>query len=382
MQIYGKIFIPAKLLHKKFKKIIFAPMKIVCNIIVIALFTLIYSVAGAQIKFLEISHDFGEIAEDGGKVEHIFTFRNTSSKPAVIVAAHSSCGCTKTEFSRKPVLPDSVASVKVVFDPMNYPGVFARKITVVTADGTLKEPLLITGRVIPRKKSIEEEYPIAMGEGVYAATNAHSFGYLEHGKMKQSVFEIYNGSDKSVSLAIVNPYPELEFYAPEQIGAGESASLNFACLLPENSTKYGSANYAVLLVLNGRKAQYPFIINGLAIDSRIENANNRAQMIALSENFIKFGAVKCSSAKSTRRIEVRNNGEESLTIRKLELESEGFVVDLEGNSTIAKGESRTIAVEINPARLPFGAVVEKLRIVSNDPKMPVLTIRVSAIVER
>ena len=79
---------------------------------------------------------------------------------------------------------------------------------------------------------------------------------------------------------------------------------------------------------------------------------------------------------------VRNNGTEPLAIRKLELESDGFVADLKGDSTIAQGESRAIAVEIEPSRLPFGAVVEKLRIVSNDPKMPVLTIRVSAIVER
>ena len=105
-------------------------------------------------------------------------------------------------------------------------------------------------------------------------------------------------------------------------------------------------------------------------------------MIALSENFIKFGAVKCDSPKLTHHIMVRNNGTEPLAIRKLELESDGFVADLKGDSTIAQGESRAIAVEIEPSRLSFGAVVEKLRIVSNDPKMPVLTIRVSAIVER
>ena len=153
-------------------------------------------------------------------------------------------------------------------------------------------------------------------------------------------------------------------------------------MLREDSKKYGSVDYAVSLVLNGEKAQYPFIINGLAIDSREENSNNRAQMIVLSENFIKFGAVKCSSAKSVRRIEVRNSGKELLAIRKLELESNGFIVDLEGDSTIKGGESRTITVEIDPTQLPFGAVVERLRIVSNDPKMPVLTVRVSAIVER
>jgi hypothetical protein len=382
VQIYGKFFIPAKLLHKKIKKIIFAPMKNIRRLFVIALFTLIYGVAWAQLNFFEKSHDFGEIAEDGGKVEHIFAFRNTSLKPIVVVAAHSSCGCTKAEFSRKPVMPDSVATIKVVFNPINYPGVFARKITIVTADGALKEPLLVTGRVTPRKKTIEEEYPIVMGEGVRVASNAHSFGYLEHGKMKQSTFDIYNASDRAVRLAVENPYPELEFYLPEQVGAGEKATINFCCLLPDNSAKYGSLDYSVTLVLNGKTAQYPFILNGLAIDSREENANNRSQMIAISENFIKFGAVKCDVAKLVREIEVRNCGDRAIEIRKIELAEKGFSADLEGDSTIEAGGKRKVKVEIYPSQLPYGAVVERLRIVSNDPKMPVVTIRVSAIVER
>ena len=130
-------------------------MKRVRVIVVTALFTLIYGVAGAQIKFFEISHDFGEIAEDCGSVEHVFAFRNTSAKPVVIVSTHSSCGCTKAEFSRKPVMPDSTATIKVVFNPMNYPGVFARKITIVTDEGALKERLLVTGKVMPRKKSVD-----------------------------------------------------------------------------------------------------------------------------------------------------------------------------------------------------------------------------------
>ncbi|MBO5962565.1 MAG: DUF1573 domain-containing protein [Alistipes sp.] len=351
-------------------------------IAVTALFTLIYGVVGAQIIFSEKSHDFGEIAEDGGKVEHLFTFRNASAKPVVLVSAHASCGCTKAEFSRKPVMPDSSATVKVVFDPMNYPGMFARKVILVTADGPLKDPLLVTGKVIPRKKSLEERYPMRMGGGVRADANAHSFGYLEHGKAKQSTFELYNHSEKSVSLAIENPYPELEFYLPERLGAGEEATINFGCFLPENSSVYGSVSYSVWLVVDGQKSQYPFILNGMAIDSFEENANNRSQMIAMSENFIKFGAVKCNVAKLSHTIEVRNEGDRAIEIRKVEISKEGFSADIEGDSTIEAGGRRKVKVEIYPSQLPFGAVVERLRIVSNDPKMPVLTIRVSAIVER
>lgn len=357
-------------------------MKQIRNLLLIALFTLLYGELSAKIYFEKKNHDFGIIAEDGGAVECDFVFRNTSSAPVVIVAVNSSCGCTKAEFSRKPIMPDSNSVIKVVFNPMNYPGKFARKITIVTNDGVLDERLLVTGVVMPRKKSVEEQYPIIMGEGVRAVANAHSFGYIEHGKMVQSVFELVNTSDRSVRISIENPYPELEFYYPTEVASGEKVVVNFGCLLPEDCAIYGSLGYAINLLINGRKAAYPFVINGLAIDSRDENANNCPQMIALSENFIKFGAVKCARTKHTRNIEVVNCGTEPLMIRKIELKGDGFTASLEGNNTLAPNEKRVVKVELNPMQSPFGAVVQKLRIVSNDPKMPVATIRVSAIVER
>jgi hypothetical protein len=211
--------------------------------------------------------------------------------------------------------------------------------------------------------------------------NAHSFGYIEHGKVAQSSFEIYNESSKTVTLSIINAYPELKFYVPERLTPGKSAVINFECLLPENSSVYGSVAYSAFLQINGRKARYPFIINGLAIDSRPQNANNRAQMIVMSENFLKFGAVKCNVAKMVRELELRNDGNRVLEIRKLELNAEGFEADIEGDSSIEVGGRRKVRVAIYPSRLPFGAVVEKMRIVSTDPQMPVLTVRVSAIVE-
>ena len=93
-------------------------MKRVLKIAVIALFTLGYGVSEAKIYFEKNFHDFGTIAEDGGSVEHVFKLHNNSEKPLVIVAAHSSCGCTKAEFSRKPIMPDSTAVQKCFFFPL------------------------------------------------------------------------------------------------------------------------------------------------------------------------------------------------------------------------------------------------------------------------
>ena len=356
-------------------------MKRLLHILLIVLFTLIYGVSEAKLIFENNFYDFGRIAEDGGTVEHIFRFRNDSKEPAVIVSAYSSCGCTKAEFLRRPVMPDSCSTIKVVFNPMNYPGVFSRKVIIVMADGD-KEQLLVSGNVTPRQRSVEERYPIELGGGVWAATNAHYFGYVEHGRAKQSTFEIVNRSKHKVSLSIIHPYPELEFYYPTELAAGEETVLNFVCMLPENSAKYGTLNYSVTMLVDGKKVQYPLIINGLAIDFCEKNANNREQMIAVSEKSIKFGTVKRAHTKHARVLELYNSGATPLAIRKLEMSGEGFKAKMEGESTIEAGGKRTVTIEMNSSSVSYGAIVEKLRIISNDPEMPVMTVRVSAIVEK
>ena len=121
-------------------------MKRFYHIVVIALFTLIYGVSGAQIKFLKNSHDFGEIAEEGGKVEHIFTLRNDSAKPVVIVSAYASCGCTKAEFSRKPIGVGESGEIRLLLESKKVDkGLFHRVVQIRSTSTSGTEILTIKG---------------------------------------------------------------------------------------------------------------------------------------------------------------------------------------------------------------------------------------------
>ena len=336
----------------------------------------------SPLRFDTLQHDFGTISESGGEVSCSFRCRNITDTPIVIVSASTSCGCTKAEFSRKPIMPDSVAEIKVRFNPLNYPGTFARKVMITTDKGVVAERLLVRGQVTPRELTIEEIYPLNMGLGVRAAANSHSFGYVEHGKPIQSVFEIRNTSSRTVSLQIENPHSELEFYYPTMLAPNESATLNFECHLAENSQVYGTLAYKVNLLIDSKQAKYPFIINGIAIDLREEIADNSAPRIAVSEKFIKFGAVNSAKGSLRSSVVLTNSGEKPLMVRRLESSSGKLKARLVGSDTIGAGESREVVVEMNPSQLGYGAVVDKLLIISTDPKSPVVTLRVSAIVER
>lgn len=107
---------------------------------------------GAVIAFDETTHDFGTIKEQGGKVSHVFTFRNTGDAPLLILSANASCGCTKPDFSTEPVMPGASGEVKVTYNPQGRPGEFVKNISVRTNAKGKRATLKISGVVVPDSK--------------------------------------------------------------------------------------------------------------------------------------------------------------------------------------------------------------------------------------
>ncbi|HRR94485.1 MAG TPA: DUF1573 domain-containing protein, partial [Bacteroidales bacterium] len=65
----------------------------------------------AVIVFSEYEHDFGKIAA-GEKVAAIFTFTNAGKGPLIINSVTTSCGCTASKYSRKPVAPGQSGTIE------------------------------------------------------------------------------------------------------------------------------------------------------------------------------------------------------------------------------------------------------------------------------
>lgn len=105
----------------------------------------------AQATFPEQSYDFGTIKEEKGPVSHTFEFVNTGNKPLIIVDAAASCGCTRPEFSPKPIKPGKKGKVKVTYSPVGRPGGFRKSVKIKTNGRERVTTLYITGTVTPRK---------------------------------------------------------------------------------------------------------------------------------------------------------------------------------------------------------------------------------------
>ena len=126
---------------------------------IISIFTLILMSAvafnimaagkGAEMTINEKTHDFGTIKEANGPVTHTFEFTNTGGEPLVIINVNASCGCTRPEYPKEPIMPGKKGKVKVTFNPAGRPGEFSKEVKIRT-NGDKRPILRITGTVIPK----------------------------------------------------------------------------------------------------------------------------------------------------------------------------------------------------------------------------------------
>ncbi|MGN0092158.1 MAG: DUF1573 domain-containing protein [Alistipes sp.] len=342
------------------------------------------TVATAQsaLRFAESQHDFGTINEDGGIVSHTFRFTNIADVPVVVIDVASSCGCTKAEFSRKPVQAGADGEIIVRFDPMDYPaGAFSRKVTVSTSQG--RESLTVTGRVKPRKKSIAERYPLAIGNGIRLESNAHAFGYVEHGSAQRSAIGMINDSDKAarIDITLATTDSRLDIRHPHTLAPHEEGAIDFGYILPEGCSVYGTMRDLAAISIDGKASDYELIISGMAIDSRNREGDNGEPAAQLSENFIKFGMLKSTDAAQRRTIVLYNAGGAPLHLRHVETERGVVAVIMPDRRTVAAGGKTILTVVLHPSKCPFGAVADRIKIITDDADRPVLSVKVTALIE-
>ena len=81
-------------------------------------------VAGGNIEWIETQHSFGDILESDGKVAHRFLMVNTGDDDVVIKHVRPSCGCSATDYPRRPISPGDTAAITATFNPAGRPGDF------------------------------------------------------------------------------------------------------------------------------------------------------------------------------------------------------------------------------------------------------------------
>jgi Protein of unknown function (DUF1573) len=104
------------------------------------------------VQIIDSAYNFKPVT-DGEKVEYSYRFKNTGTKPLVIVEATASCGCTVPQKPEKPILPGETGFIKIVFDSKGRVGEAHKTINVISNAKPEFPPLILTGNVVAKEKS-------------------------------------------------------------------------------------------------------------------------------------------------------------------------------------------------------------------------------------
>ncbi|MFI3293632.1 MAG: DUF1573 domain-containing protein [Rikenellaceae bacterium] len=333
------------------------------------------------LKFLEPSWNFGTIAEDGGEVAHTFEFVNSSSLPVVITSVKTSCGCTTTQYSRRPIGVGEKSTFEVVYDPMYRPGAFARNISIFTSASTEAVVVTITGDVTPRKLSVSEQYPYLLGGGV-RITSLYSFMQnVSPNSPRQSQIELFNDSnvEQTIKFSVVESSGFLNIDAPKSISAGESAKVNLSYEISSNASKFGELNDLVDIYIGGKKSNMTLRTRAYAIEDLDYNSKKGVARGQFSENFINFALLNISTSDLVREFTIENSGTEPLYIRSIDL-PQGVEISSQGRSlegtSIASADIITVRVTLRREELEVGSFVKYATIILNDPESPVVRLKI------
>ena len=99
------------------------------------------------IVFDKTEHDFEMISESGGEVEFDFYFINKGDASLVITKVQASCGCTATDYTKEPVLPEKKGFIKVKYNPRGRANGFSQMVTVFSNGTPSRISLKIKGEI-------------------------------------------------------------------------------------------------------------------------------------------------------------------------------------------------------------------------------------------
>lgn len=352
-------------------------MRAIRHILLTALVVCHLSTAGqTALQFDRTEWNFDSIREESGPVTHSFEATNRGEHPEVILDVSSSCGCTKPEFTRRPVRPGETTTVTVRFNPAGQSGTIDRTLVVYGTGNQVIERLRITGRVEPRARTIEERFPIAAGDGIRLSNNFLPFETLPHGRETGADIGIANEADSPRRIRFVGEQTSglLAIESPEVLQPGEEATIRVVYRVPEEYGRYGTVNDRYALEVEGRRQSVRIATRGILVDA--PQASGAAPAARLSSGAVRTGDLK-RGEKRPVAIELRNEGGAALHVRAVEI-PEGTTCTLEAGTQIAPGGSMPFEAGIDPAGRDYGIASERIRIVTDDPKHPVLRLRITA----
>lgn len=330
---------------------------------------------GAIMHFNKSVHSFNVIKEVDGKVNYDFVFVNKGNVPVIIKQVKSTCGCMSPQWTKAPVLPGKKGFVRATFDPDNRPGNFDKTITVYTNAKHPVQLLRIRGKVIPKKKTILDNYPYELPSGLRMTFDCITFRAIKQGKTKKIEIPVFNNHGKDLNVRFI----DLPSYVKLDIVPNILKHRGKGKILAEIDTKdineLGLVKKEIVYLANGNKENMLVTAN-IKQDFTYLGQNDKANApsIRLDKRLIKFGAIDTGNDIEFS-INVSNSGKSILKMHRLY----AYNADLEFTPALKDlkpGESQLFKIKVNTNNI-VGKQKIIVGLISNDPMRPEIKIRLS-----
>jgi len=338
---------------------------------------------GPVISWAEMKYDFGNIKEADGPTTHKFIFTNTGNEPLVITNVRPSCGCTTSDYTKEPIMPNAKGYVSATYNPQGRPGPFNKSITITTNCNPETTTIRITGKVIEREKTLADLHPRKIGS-LNLESNHVSFMKLKNTEVKTDSTSIANLTAEPMNITFANVPNHISIKAvPQTLKPNQKGKI----VIEYDATKrkeWGFVMDKVTISINGETNNNR---NLLTISATIEEDFSKyteeqlasAPHIVFDEPIFNFGAIT-EGEKVSHNFTFRNTGKEDLIIRKIST-SCGCTAVNKKTDVIKPGESSLIEITFNSAG-KSNRQNKTITVITNDPKNSQQLLRITGEVKK
>lgn len=371
-------------------------MSLYKTLIAVGLLFGVSNYAFSEADFTNTHHNFGEVPEEEGSVEHDFTFTNTASETLTIERVTTSCGCTSPDFSQE-VAPGEEGYVTAAYNPSGREGSFTHYVYVHTDQSEQRKRLAIDGTVLPedRDTSAEElqedsaDEQAQEEESIDPATLDREIGNIATARSDIFLGEVAsndetatgsipmkNTSDETITIEEYDG-PEYIIFSslPDKIGAGVTKEVPFVYDASQNEEYGRTSDIIALFSDEGTDDRKRFRINA-DISPHVDEDDPASHPKAhLDRNEHDFGEVRLGEKLETE-FTIRNEGEGILEIERL-LSGCNCTASKAGDKIVMPGQSSNIRVILDTSE-QGGEITETTEIMTNDPENPIHKVEVAA----
>lgn len=335
----------------------------------------------ANFQMDEIEFDFGVVNENGGLLIHEFSIKNTGNVPLLIKNIDPECGCTKTEYSDKPIPVGSVGYIKAVFNPIGRPGGFRKAITIFTNTEKEKSQIFLKGIVAPAKYEFNSTYTYQYG---FLAVNNNTFNFnVLNTKSDSTYLRMYNLSNKKITINKIITPTNIEITGPYyEIRPNTDIELLIK-FRPKNPDDFGDFSQEVKLMTNDDSLPVKLIyINSIVkedFSSLSAKDLKKAPRFTIDKLAHNFGDIGHKDNMSTEFI-ITNKGKKDLIIRKIKRSCNCVSADME---TMVIKPKQKVPLKVSYTSFnTVGIDYRQIKLITNDPKNSEIVLNIIANIVR